>query len=134
MPHKKPDGFTPFKSWSGHKLDVSHFRIFGSRAWDRIPPDKRRDLEPQIKELIFVGYSKYFKGYNMINMSTTKLFIERSVQFEEEPMVAAEIGESSSPPPPLVVSDGTNEIYDYDMYDNSDLIEYTKIPKISNWE
>ena len=48
----------------------------------------------------------------MINMRSKKSFIERSVQFEEEPMVAAEIGESSLPPPPLVVSDGTNEIYD----------------------
>ena len=37
-------------------------------------------------------------------------------------MVAAEIGESSSPPPPLVVSDGTNEIYDCYMSDNDDLI------------
>ena len=40
----------------------------------------------------------------MINMSTQRAFIERSVSFEEEPMLATEIGESSSPPPPLVVS------------------------------
>ena len=46
VPHKKLDGFTHFKSWSGHKPDVSHFKIFGSRAWDRIPLDKRKDLEP----------------------------------------------------------------------------------------
>ena len=29
---------TPFEAWSGHKLDVTHFRIFGSRAWDMLPP------------------------------------------------------------------------------------------------
>ena len=52
----------------------------------------------------------------------TRPSFERSVSFEEEPMVAAEIGESSSPPPPLVVSDGTNEIYDSYMSDNDDLI------------
>ena len=47
VPHKNLDGFTAFESWSGNKLDVSHFRIFGSRAWARIPLDKRRYLEPQ---------------------------------------------------------------------------------------
>ena len=67
-------------------------------------------------------------------MSTQKYFIERSVQFEEEPMVAAEIGESSSPPPPLVVSDGTNEIYDSYMSDNDDLIADPNISTRPKWE
>ena len=122
VPHKQFDGMTPFEAWSGHKPDVSHLRIFGSRAWARIPLDKRRGLEPQIQECLFVGYSEYSKGYKMINMRTQKSFIERSVQFEEELMVATKIGESSSPPPPLVVSEGNNEIPDLDMSDNDDLI------------
>ena len=44
--HKYLNGITPFEAWSGHKPDVSHFRIFGSKDWDRIPPKKRKDLEP----------------------------------------------------------------------------------------
>ena len=48
---------------------------------------------------------KSSKGYNLINMSTQISFVERSVQFEEEPMLATEIGESSSPTPPLIVSE-----------------------------
>ena len=87
VPHKNIYGFNRFEAWSGHKPDVSHFRIFGSRAWDRIPLDKRRDLEPQFKECLFVGYSEDSKGYKLINMITQKYFIERSVQFEEEAMV-----------------------------------------------
>ena len=68
-------------------------------------------------------------------MSTKKSFIERSVQFEEEPMLATEIGwESSSPPPPLIVSEETSEIYNYDMYDNYYLITYPNIPKMTKWE
>ena len=71
----------------------------------------------------------------MINMSTQKSFIERIVQFEEEPMVATEIGDqSSSPPPPLVVSEGTNEIYDSDMSNNDDLISNPNIPTRTKWE
>ena len=112
---------------------MSHFRIFGSRAWDRIPLDKRKDLEPQSQECIFIGYFEDSNGYNIINLSTQISFIERSVQLEEEPMVVAEYGESSSPPPPLVVSEGTNKLYDSDMYDNHDLIAYPNIPTRLKW-
>ena len=96
MPRKQLDGVTPFEAWGGHKPDVSHFKIFGSRAWARIRLDKSRALEPKIQELLFVGYSDFFRGYKLINMRTQKSFTERSVQFEEEPMVEIEIGESSS--------------------------------------
>ena len=44
VPHKKLDGITPFESWSGHKLDVTHFRIFGLKAWVRIPTEKTKYL------------------------------------------------------------------------------------------
>ena len=98
MPHKQLEGMTPFEAWSGHKPDVTHFRIFGSRAWARIPTEKRKALQPQIQECLFVGYSKDSKGYKLINLSTNKSFIERCVQFQEEPLAAVEVGEASSPP------------------------------------
>ena len=47
VPHKHLDGMTPFESWSGHKPDVTDFRIFGSKTWDRIPTEKRTALQPQ---------------------------------------------------------------------------------------
>ena len=56
VPHNHLDGITPFEAWSGHNHDVSHFRIFGSKAWARIPPEKRKALEPQSQEFLFVGY------------------------------------------------------------------------------
>ena len=49
VPHNQLDGFTPFEAWSGYKPDVTHFRIFGSKAWSRIPIEKRKDLQPQSK-------------------------------------------------------------------------------------
>ena len=67
-------------------------------------------------------------------MSANKYFIERSVQFEEEPMVETKIGESSSPPPPLVVNEGNNELSDSDMSNNDDLISDTDISTIPKWE
>ena len=122
------DGMTPFEAWSGHKPYVTHFRIFGSKAWDRIPTEKRKALQPQIQECLLVWYYEYSKGKNMIKLSTKKSFIEISVQFKEDPLAAIEVGESSSPPQRLIVSEETNEFVDYDMYDNDELIAYPNIP------
>ena len=69
----------------------------------------------------------------MINLITNKAFIERSFQFQEEPLVAVEVGESSSPLYPLTVSGETNEFSDSDMYNNDDLIAGTNIPTIPKW-
>ena len=67
-------------------------------------------------------------------MSTNKYFIERSVQFQEEPLVAVEVGESSSPPEPLIVSEETNEFDDSDMSDNYYFIVDPNSPTIPKWE
>ena len=53
-PHKSMDGKTPYEAWMGHKPSVSHFRVFGSKAWARIPLEKRKALQPQRKESIMV--------------------------------------------------------------------------------
>ena len=111
---------------------MSHLRIFGSRAWARIPPKRRRDLESKIKECIFVGYSKYSKGYKMINMSTQRVFIERSVQFEEENMPTTEITESYLPPPTLNVGQENKKDYDYHISYNYYLISDPNTPTIPN--
>ena len=55
-------------------------------------------------------------------MSTKNSFIERIVQFQEDHLVAIEVGESSSPSYPLNVSGDTNEFGDSDMSNNDDLI------------
>ena len=44
--HKSVKGKTPYDEWFGHKPNVSHFIIFGSRAWARIPSEKRKALQP----------------------------------------------------------------------------------------
>jgi hypothetical protein len=62
---------------------VTHFCIFGSRAWARIPSEKRKELDPQSTECIFVGYLDDVKGYHLIDLSSDRLIIERSVQFKQ---------------------------------------------------
>ena len=113
---------------------MTYFRIFGSKAWARIPTKKRKDLQPQSQECLFVGYYEDSKWYKFINLNTNKSFIERSVQFQEEPLVAVEVGESSSPPDPLIVSEETNEFVDSDIFDNDELIEDPSNPTRPKWE
>ena len=62
VPHKQLDGMTPFEAWSGHKPDVTHFKIFGSRAWDRIPREKRRLCSPKSKSVYLLGTLKIQNG------------------------------------------------------------------------
>jgi hypothetical protein len=62
---------------------VTHFHIFGSRAWAWIPSEKRKALDPQSTECIFVGYPDGVKRYHLIDISSDRLIIECSVQFEE---------------------------------------------------
>ena len=69
----------------------------------------------------------------MINLRTNKYFIDISVQFQDEPLVAVEVGESSSPLEPLNVSEETNEFDDSDMSDNDYLISDPNSPKIPKW-
>jgi hypothetical protein len=54
-PHRFFKDKTPYEAWSGLNLEVTHFLIFSSRAWARIPYEKRKALDPQSTMCIFVG-------------------------------------------------------------------------------
>ena len=70
----------------------------------------------------------------MINLRKNKSFIDINVQFEEEPLVAIEVGESSSSPQPLIVSEETNDFADSNMSKNDELIADPNIPTRPKWE
>ena len=53
---------TPYEAWFGEKPDVTNFRIFGTKAWKRIPSEKRKSLQPQSHECLMVGYGEDTKG------------------------------------------------------------------------
>ena len=121
---------TPFEAWSGHKPDVTHFRIFVSKARARIPTEKRKALQPPKPRVSICWILWRFKR---LQANQLEGFIERSVQFEEEPLAAFEVGESSSSPQPLIVIEETNEFVDSDMSDNDYLIVYPNSPTRPKW-
>ena len=83
VPHSSLKGNTPFEAYFGHKPDVSNLRVFGSTTWARIPLDKRRDLQPQNIECLFIGYPDESKGFKLLDIKTKQIIIERSVKFDE---------------------------------------------------
>ena len=62
-----------------------------------------------------VGYDEYGKGYNIFYPSYHKTFIERSVQFEEEPMQESELVQGDCSHPPL--HDDVSDNYSSDFSD-----------------
>ena len=74
---------TPFEAYFGHKPDVSNIWVFGSPAWARILLDKRRALQPQSIECLFIGYPNEYKGFKLLDINTKQIIIERSVKFDE---------------------------------------------------
>ena len=84
VPHKPVVGATPFKALHGHKPNVSHLRVFGSKAWARITIDKRKAFQDQSRECILLGYAEDAKAYRLMEVATRKCFIEWSVEFDED--------------------------------------------------
>ena len=84
VPHKSVIGATPLEALHGHKSNVSHLRVFGSKAWARIPMDKRKAFQAQSSKCILLGHANYAKAYKLMDLATKKCFIERSWKFEED--------------------------------------------------
>ena len=76
-------GNTPFEAYFRHKPDVSNLRVFGSIAWARIPLDKRRALQPQRIECLFIGNPDEWKVFKLLDIKTKQIIIEMSVNFDE---------------------------------------------------
>lgn len=81
-PTKAVMGTTPEEKWSGKKVSVSHFRIFGTVAYALNP--NRSKLDSKCKSYIFVGYCEETKGYRLIDpLFPTKCIKAREVTFLE---------------------------------------------------
>jgi len=70
--------------WSGHKLSVTHLRVFGCVAYVKIPDARRTKLNDKSEKYIFVGYGDRRMGYKLYNPITKKVIMSRDVIFEED--------------------------------------------------
>ena len=56
--HSALDSKTPEEVFSGKKLDVSHFRVFGYPIYFHVPKEKRSKLDVSGNKGMFVGYNE----------------------------------------------------------------------------
>ena len=56
-PHQILGLSTPKEAFTGKKLDVSHFKIFGSYVYVHVTKEARNKLEPTAEIGIFLGYT-----------------------------------------------------------------------------
>ena len=64
-PHRALGNKTHEEMFTGKKLEVSHFRIFGCLNFSHVPSEKRTKLEPTAKRGIFVGYDETLKAFRI---------------------------------------------------------------------
>ena len=95
------NNITTKEAWSSIKLDVNHFRVFGSDAWAHIPDAKHKALEHKSEKCIFVGYFEDVRGYRLIPLKSKNVIIRRDVNFAEN-ILGYE--PSSAAMPPLSIS------------------------------
>lgn len=76
-------GKTPLEAWSGKRPNISHLRVFGSKAFAHVPKEKRRKLDPKSIQCIMLGYCKESKGYRLWDVKSKRLLKSRDVVFQE---------------------------------------------------
>ena len=64
-PHRVLCISTPEEAFTGKKLEVSHFKIFGSSVYVHVTKNAKKKLESTIEVGIFVGYTKKPHNYHV---------------------------------------------------------------------
>jgi hypothetical protein len=83
-PHKIMKNMTPVEAFTGVKLEVGHFRIFGCPVYFHVPKEKRTKLDPSGRNGTFVGYSESSKAYWIYIPGQRQIEVNKDVTFEEE--------------------------------------------------
>eukprot|EP01018_Ginkgo_biloba_P023326 Gb_30542 [translate_table: standard] len=104
-PHMVLGSKTPEEAFTGKKLEVGHFQIFGCLTYSHVPSEKRTKLEPTAEKGIFVGYDKTSKAYRIYITALRKTIVQRDVRFEEDRAFRksreSEQGEQQAPRPQM---------------------------------
>jgi transposase InsO family protein len=75
---------TPEEAFTGVKLEVRHFKIFGCPVYLHVPEEKRSKLYPSGRKGTFVGYSESSKAYWIYIPGQRQIEVSRDVIFKEK--------------------------------------------------
>ena len=68
----------------GKKLEVAHFKIFGSLVYLHVTKYSRNKLEPTVDIGIFLGYIDTPHNYRVYLLNSRRTVVKRDVKFDEE--------------------------------------------------
>ena len=88
---------TPYKALTGRVPDISHFHVFGCRAW--VHNNKGKKLDAGSIPMIFIGYKSRSKAYCLWDPKSHRIIISSDVQFNEEEFPALPPPEPVAPVP-----------------------------------
>lgn len=75
------NGLTPYyELWNNEAPDLSHFRIFGSKALVHVKKNKRSKMDKVSVKAIFVGYTPDQKTYDFYIEEKNEIIFSRNVK------------------------------------------------------
>ena len=75
---------TSYEIWTGRKPNVSHFKIFGTKAYEYIPKQFVKKLDKRCKKAqILVGYDGDSPNYRLFDPEKKRISVSRHVNFNE---------------------------------------------------
>lgn len=75
---------TPEEVYSEKKPDISHVRVFGTKAMVEVPKQKRRKWDPKSRPCVLTGFEEETKGYRLYDPNTKCFLKSREVCFIDE--------------------------------------------------
>ena len=71
------------KFFHRYKLEVSHLRVFGCKAFSHVPKDEGKKLDAKSIKCIFIGYCTDQKAYKLFDPNSHKLLASSDLVFHE---------------------------------------------------
>jgi hypothetical protein len=81
-PTKVNLGVIAKEKYTGKKLHVDHFKIFGCVPYLHIPKEQIKKLENKTR-CLFLGYDEHSKVYRLYDLVKKKIVLSRDVTFDK---------------------------------------------------
>ena len=98
---------TPIELWSGRKVSLRHFRVWGCPA--HVLKTNPKKLESRSKVCFFVGYPKETRGGLFYSTEENKVFVSTNATFLEEDYIGNHKSPSKLVLEEMIPSETTNE-------------------------
>ena len=82
-PTRALNKITPYESVFKTKPNISHLKVFGSKAYLHRPLSTRDKLDRKAKNCLMGGYSMEYKAYRLWDIESKKIVIGKDIIFDE---------------------------------------------------